>query len=396
MRHWTLIIFLLLFKTSFGLSSKKSDSIPKKSRFLKSENQISINSTHLPLSFFKKVYLGGMIDEKDKGVTNNIKKNNTSGFELDFHLGYKTINNLKNKGWYVSLQSLSTAGAKYSQGLFNMVFVGNKSISESINLESTSFHYRNHQIIHFGFIKKHWSFGISVGNILNEYQGGFGTDDQILFKSPYLWEINMHPNLLILDNNSSIIKNGNSFGFDLDYSKDIDQSSKSKFSYSIGLNNIGLMSLHNNLKKYSSDTSFNYEGLNINQIMNFDSTISDFINQIEPSIENQSEIQITPFIAYGEVIYHINNIQLFTGLFYRHNSQYIPRLNMGIEKKINNKFNLGTSISYGGYNKFQWGANMKYYFNNLDFQINIINIFGFIPSIGKSFGINLKIQWRID
>jgi hypothetical protein len=69
---------------------------------------------------------------------------------------------------------------------------------------------------------------------------------------------------------------------------------------------------------------------------------------------------------------------------------------MGIEKKINNKFNLGTSISYGGYNKFQWGTNMKYYFNNLDFQINMINIFGFIPSIGKSFGINLKIQWRID
>ena len=113
MRHWTLIIFLLLFKTSFGFSSKKLDSIPKKSRFLKSENQISINSTHLPLSFFKKVYRGGMIEEKDKGVTNNIKKNNSSGFELDFHLGYKTISNLRpasRRPWVPVWKSTSELG----------------------------------------------------------------------------------------------------------------------------------------------------------------------------------------------------------------------------------------------------------------------------------------------
>ena len=397
MRNWIFMISILFLNPSLGYFSQTSDSSKNITKILQSKNYCSINSTHLPLSFFNRLHVGGKIEEKDKGSVQNLNRINTTGFELDFSLGVKSINHTKNTGWYIDIQHLNTGGAKYSQSLFNLIFVGNKNITEPIDLEQTSFHFRSHQILHFGVIKNQFTMGISLGNISNEYQGKFNSEDQIKFSSPFLWEININPEILVLENNSNFFrKNGNSFGLDFNYTNQPLNLKDKKITFNVGFNNLGIMHFHNNLQKLEIDTSFNFEGLTIDQIINFDTTVSNFRKNIEPEIVSENEIQLSPFTLFGELIYKINLINIKAGLFYRHSSQYIPKYYISIEKPIKKKILIGSNISYGGYNKFQWGANFGYGNEKIIFGVHLNNLIGFVPNYGKSFGLNLNFKWVLN
>mgnify|MGYP005741536087 CR=1 FL=1 len=59
------------------------------------------------------------------------------------------------------------------------------------------------------------------------------------------------------------------------------------------------------------------------------------------------------------------------------------------------KLNYGSNLSYGGYNKFQWGINTSYSTEKINAQIILQNCIGLIPSLGKSLGIVLNLNWKI-
>ena len=80
MKNWSLILSLVLFNSALGNISGLKDSL-KNNKIIKltSNNICSINSTHLPINFFSKVYRGGKLEEKDKGSINNHNRINYSG-----------------------------------------------------------------------------------------------------------------------------------------------------------------------------------------------------------------------------------------------------------------------------------------------------------------------------
>tara|TARA_B100001287_G_scaffold53769_1_gene42395 strand:- start:2134 stop:3327 length:1194 start_codon:yes stop_codon:yes gene_type:complete len=397
MKIFTFIIFTFTIKISLGFAPINKDSLQNKLVSIYSNNYTSINSTHLPLSFFKKIFKGGVINEKDLGSTQNLNKTNTSGFELDLSVGFKILNSETNNGWYLKFQNLNTGGVKYAQNLFNCVFIGNKNISSPVKLGNTSFHLRNHQLFHVGLIKKNLSVGLSIGNINSEYQGSFSENSFFNPSSPYLWEISIQPRFLFLENRpKSLLKNGNSFGIDLEFSNCNKNAVSEKLNYSIGINNLGVMLFHDSYKRYEFDTTFTFQGFSFEEILNFDSTILSLYETIEPSLEEKNELQISPFHIFSEFSYHFKDFKLITALNYRHKSQYIPKIHLGLEKKLNNNFAIGNSISYGGFNKFQWGTNINYSINKLKINLIFNNIVGFAPSLGKSFGINLGFTLDIN
>jgi hypothetical protein len=176
---------------------------------------------------------------------------------------------------------------------------------------------------------------MSLGNILNEFQGEFGKGDNLSLNSPYEWEITANPNFIFLQNNNKLfIKNGNSLGFDYRVKNSFVFKSKKKLSYDFKIENFGLMYLHSNVEKYTMDTSFNFTGLEFDEIFNFDSTLIDYKNQINSNkITKEKEVLISPFVLHGNLIYKINNSTFTAGVFYRHNSQYIPKSYFLIQKK---------------------------------------------------------------
>ena len=59
------------------------------------------------------------------------------------------------------------------------------------------------------------------------------------------------------------------------------------------------------------------------------------------------------------------------------------------------KLNFGSILSYGGYNKFQLGLKSEFLINKLKINLTLQNLSGLIPSNGKSFGIYLKLSWKM-
>lgn len=388
-------IVIIIFTWSFVIVNASSDDSLK--LFRKTEvyanSNFNIGSTHLPSNFFKKLYYGGQINNNDKGNLEGINNIQRSGMELDINIGTKFKNSKNDYGWYINYQSLITAGGKYNLGLFDLIFRGNTNIDEQLLLNTTAFHFRNHQLLHIGKFFKRFNAGITLGNILNESNGKFGDQDYLNFTNPYKWIVVGNPEIISTGNTSQFFKkNGSSFGLDFQISNPI-ISNKVNFDFQI--KNLGIIYLHNNIKSINYDTSFIYSGLSLNQISNNDSFNSLF-NNFSRGNSLENKILITPFEVNTNINFRVNKIDFYSGLYYRFNSQYLPKIYLRINYFLRNKFRLGGVLNYGGYNKMQLGFNSAIEQKKWSANLTIQNLIGFIPSFGKSFGIILNFSWKVS
>ena len=382
--------------TQIKCYSLKQDSIPKKTTKFEAISSFysSIGSTHLPVNFFNKIYFGGFIDEREKGNSYSIDKNQRSGFETDMNFGVNIYQeNSELNGWYFSLQKKISAAGKYQQGLHDLIFRGNEDLNQQISLENTKFHFRNHQLINFGKFYKNFSFGLVIANILQEFNGRFGENDLINFNNNYNWNIVVNPNISFVRNNNNFFKkNGNSLGLNFRIK---DNYKMTNLEYEIEIKNLGVMLLHSNIETINYDTSFSYSGLSFDQITNITNFSSEISTQFQAYSSKNRIILTTPFEFKFNVAKSINNLELFAGVFYRNNSQYLPKSYFGFNYINEKKLNYGSNLSYGGYNNFQWGINTSYNTEKINAQIILQNCLGLIPSLGRSFGIILNLKWEI-
>lgn len=393
MKYLTILLLIIAQVKCFSL---KKDSISKKTTKVEVISSFygSVGSTHLPVNFFNKIYFGGFIDESEKGNSYSIAKNQRSGFETD--MSFK-VNIYQEKselnGWYFSLQNKISAAGKYQQGLYDLIFRGNEDWNQQISIGNTNFHFRNHQLINFGKFYENFSFGLVIGNILQEYYGSFGENDLIDFNSNYNWNIVVNPNIYFVRNNNNIFKkNGNSLGLNF---KIKDNFKTTDLEYELEIKNLGVMLLHSNIETINYDTSFTYMGLSFNQITNITNLSSEISTPFQPYNSNNRIISSTPFEVKFNIVKSINNLELFAGAFYRNNSQYLPKSYIGFNYRNEKKLNYGSNLSYGGYNKFQWGINTSYHTEKINAQIILQNCIGLIPSLGRSLGIVLNLNWKI-
>ena len=275
-----------------------------------------------------------------------------------------------------------------------MIFRGNTGFNENINLGKTAFHFRNHQIFQFGRFNQKIKYGITIGNILQESNGQFGKNDYLNFSNPYEWNILTSPNIYsIPKSNNPIMKNGNSLGIYFKISEKI--NFLKNLNYNFEIKNLGLILLHNNIEKINFDTSLTYSGISIDQILNLNDSGNVFNNIFNPKPFSENIFLITPFEFNTNIIFNKNKMKCYSGFYYRHNSQYFPKIYLGLNIRNSRKLNFGSILSYGGYNKFQLGLSSEYLINNLKINLILQNLLGLIPSNGKSFGIYLKLSWKI-
>ena len=388
------LVFIILIGLPFySLAKPKDSSRIFNAIALTSSSNFTIGSTHLPINFFKRLYFGGFIDENEKGKISSVNKIQRSGLEIDVNIGVDLFQN-KNKGWYINFQNIITSGAQYHQGLFDLILRGNTEFNENISLGKTAFHFRNHQLFQFGKFNQKIRYGITIGNIIQENNGQFGRNDFINFSNPYEWNIIANPNMYSIPNTNNFIKkNGNSLGINFKISEKIKDLNTLKYNFEI--KNLGLILLHNNIEKINFDTSFTYSGLSIEQMLNLNDSSNVFNNILNPKPFSENMFLMTPFEFNANIILNKNKMKYYSGIYYRHNSQYIPKIYFGLNIRNNHKLNIGSILSYGGYNKFQLGINSEYQINNLRVNLILQNFLGLIPSIGKSFGIFLKLSWEI-
>lgn len=355
-------------------------------------SNIHFGSTHFKLALPLKFYTGGFITNDNKGKATPFDRTNISGGIIDLNVGGIIFN--KNKlidGWYVNVNWLQSTALKYPQGLFNAIMYGNSNIENTINLSNLSGHLRNHHKLSFGFFKSNWTYGLTVGSINKEITGNFNTNSSILFLPPYEWNIQLNGNINSTNiSTNSFSSNGISIGGDIIYKSTFNE----KWNFSIGLNNFGLISFNKNNPIYSIDTALNFTGFQWEELRNIDSSIANYTSSFDTTYAKNYTV-ITPFTIAANSQFKLKSIFIYSNLKYIHMSQGNYSLSIGGYKKINNNILIGSGINYHSISTFQWEFFTYYQKEKANIGIKLNNLIGIIPNIGKSFGLQTYISWRL-
>lgn len=388
MKSYRFILALCLFY-ALNVFSNENDSTRKSKCDFYSKNYLNIGSTHAPVIFFSRLLFGGEINEKNKGNLKPVNHYRRTGGEAQYLFGLSIkLNEKKIDSYYVEFQQLATFGGKYHQELYNLILDGNSNLDQ-VTLSKNEFHFRNYQLLHGGIEINSMRFGLVLGNMLTENTLDFKDDNYIRFDEDYLWEVSLSSNVTSLGNTNSLFeKNGQLLGLDWEIKEKVND----KWNWGVGVQNLGLLIYNNNTNFYSMDSTFIYEGLSYQEIINFNTTADEFSSNLINEQTPKNYFSMTPFSTYGHINYSHNNTSYSADIFYRHNSQFFPRLNLTATKILSEKFKIGSNLTYGGYTTLQIGSYMQYSLKNFNVNLHLMNLMGLIPSWGKSFGLGIQMN----
>ncbi|MDG2343932.1 MAG: hypothetical protein P8L23_05085, partial [Flavobacteriales bacterium] len=161
------------------------------------------------------------------------------------------------------------------------------------------------------------------------------------------------------------------------------------------LNNFGFISFNNTSSIYRVDTSFNFSGFNLQEWRNIDSSIANYTNSIDTSFST-NQITLSPFTFAANTQLKIkNSLFIYSNVKYIHLSQGNYSFSLGTYKKLNDKLLIGSGLNYHNISTFQLEAFSYYNTGKINLGLKLNNLIGVIPSIGKSFGLQTFISWKI-
>ena len=386
--HFIIWLTLLL---SFENNHAQSDTAINREFELYSENYFHIGSTHFPIKLYSTLLNGGYINETLKGEFSNRNEMLRMGGETqaDIHIKIPSLN--KVDYYYIGLRQLYTFGGRYHPSLFQFIFDGNHEL-DFVDLSKAAFHNRNFQLLQFGIIKNNISVGLSIGNVLSENTLTFNSSDFIEFNNNYTWNVHLSPSFSSISNSKNLFdKNGQVFSIEGKIKKYLHP----KLNVEMGVQNLGVLHYSNEALFKQIDTNFIFEGFSFDQILNLNETIEYISNTSVIDDIQTSSFKLTPYSVWGITNYAIGTYTCSLSFFYRHDSQFIPRINFMVSKQIKSKLSLSSNIAYGGFTRFQWGARLLYSYKNHSFGINCMNITSFLPSWSKSFGVGLNFNAKL-
>ena len=386
--HYLIWVTLLL---SFKNNHAQSDTIVNREIELYSENYFHIGSTHFPIKLYSTLLNGGYINETLKGELSNRNEMLRMGGETqaDIHIKIPSLN--KVDYYYIGLRQLYTFGGRYHPSLFQFIFDGNHGL-DFVDLGKAAFHNRNFQLLQFGIIKNNISIGLSIGNVLSENTLAFNSSDFIEFNNNYTWNVHLSPSFSSISNSKNLFdKNGQVFSIEGKIKKYLHP----KLNVEMGVQNLGVLHYSNEALFKQIDTNFIFEGFSFDQILNLNETIAHISNTSATENIQNNPFKLTPYTVWGIANYTLDTYTYSLSFFYRHDSQFIPRINFMVSKQIKSKLSLSSNIAYGGFTRFQWGARLLYSYKNHGFGINCMNITSFLPSWSKSFGVGLNLNIKL-
>ena len=386
--HFIIWLTLLL---SFENNHAQSDTAINREFELYSENYFHIGSTHFPIKLYSTLLNGGYINETLKGEFSNRNEMLRMGGETqaDIHIKIPSLN--KVDYYYIGLRQLYTFGGRYHPSLFQFIFDGNHEL-DFVDLGKAAFHNRNFQLLQFGIIKNNISVGLSIGNVLSENTLAFNSSDFIEFNNNYTWNVHLSPSFSSISNSKNLFdKNGQVFSIEGKIKKYLHP----KLNVEMGVQNLGVLHYSNEALFKQIDTNFIFEGFSFDQILNLNETIEYISNTSVIDDSQTSSFKLTPYSVWGITNYALGTYTYSLSFFYRHDSQFVPRINFMVSKQIKSKLSLSSNIAYGGFTRFQWGARLLYSYKNHSFGINCMNITSFLPSWSKSFGVGLNFNAKL-
>lgn len=324
--------------------------------------------------------LNNQFIDNDLKKSNNIKKNNYFGSE-DVISAYfihmpDSFLNTNTFGYRISIENYNHRDMKFSDDFYNLVFYGNKQYAgQEAVLSGFNSSVIKLQKIQFGIFKKTNmlanKFTYYVGLSLIKGQ----SDHFIKFYEPtslYTAETGEYIDFQVLMNylGTDTVKSkftdfkgiGGAANIFFAY-----ENTMSDFTVSLAMNYMGLLRWFNNSFSIHLDTTYHYEGQEIENILNLgeatfssgmdmDSLTDEFFSDADTSgftriLPERMNLQFSKGFS--------NNILVTAGATYLINANHpLPLFYVISDINHNKKLSYYLSFAYGGYSNFQFGLGL--------------------------------------
>lgn len=420
MNKSSLILLLILvgFKAQAQFQIVFNDSLNTKSNSIEVFGNYNVGSNAVTNTFINKFYLKSYIDDNLKNsVFKHLDDMNSVGGDMNYGFTYTRFKNdsiglwgMKNTGYYVSLKNREHVNGRFSHDLFKLFFNGNRDYKDTTAVLS-DFNYNaiTYQQIEFGLIKK-----LTINQ--NKYMIGFG-----------LAGLNGQEHLSVLAGKTTMYtqEDGEYIDFTSDLIINRSDTAKAKkkygvtngmgvsshlfFSYSspagsnlkLEISDLGFISWNKKAITTKLDTSFRFEGVEVNNIFNFEDPVYSDVpsdsGYIANFLQRTTQGSYATFLpALIELSYDrkVDNYTFLTGIKYRLNANYIPFVFMGGAYNFNPTFYVSANIGYGGYAELNLGLELAKGFNNgFTLLAGSQYVYGYIvPSMGTSQGAYISLK----
>lgn len=400
------VILLCSFsvKAQFYLPLTQDSSFSKNTYFIESGTEYHSNS--LPNSLTNKFIFGGQIPNEQLQNTFNdqasINRFAVQSFnEFRCFIGNKKL--LKDSlSFGVKAGFYGHANTFFSKDAFGLAFFGNEQyLGNAANFSELSLNTAIFQKIGFGIFNKSSksSFFLNLVN-LQQYSKAY-------FRKAYLTqnsdasEIDLKLQGELAFTPTNAFSTGIGFALDLDKRIAVQLQNEQKATIQIQVQNLGLAFVNDGLRSYEIDSTYNYSGFQINQLINANEFLgSNFSLMDSLGIKQRitkSWVLLPAFIQVSKLIdgTSTKKIQTYYGIKLYPTIAAIPAGFLGLYWKINSKTALASSISYGAFGSFRNGWYFTFTGKKISGSLGTDDALGFVSK--KAFGqsLFLRFSWSI-
>lgn len=396
-------LFLILYSTLFAkyCFSQPEFSFSSLSLFSGDSTKFSIgtfgdaflNSPSLNNHFFHEFNKSGHISEDIKNeVSGSLDTKNRLGADINYGLFY---HQKLNSSWQysISISDRAHANAIFPGDLFDLSFYGNKKFEgDTAILDNTNINYLRYQQIQAGIIKsseKGNRYGLAASFLKGEENYYLKLDRARLFteKNGESIEADFSAEINLTDTADKGIDAFHGWGISSDLFAEFPLKLKEYRSFfRAEVNDLGFIQWNNKSLSYKTDTSIHFEGAYISDIFQLNDSVLNAISPDTLSEDLRSSGITNNYSSYLPALMKLSWMLeadkfLFSfGVAHRLNANYSPFCYLKTTCKFSPYFSAGSKISYGGYGKICFGAEISFLFKNFIFQAGSNTLEGLIFS----------------
>ena len=275
------IIFIsFIFSSLFSFSQEGSVSMAKKNeQTIEFSGDAFFASNAITNDFIVAFYKGEFFDDALKYNTSTrlLQSNRMGGAaKAGFTYSYHSLEGKNKSIFSFSFFDRTNLDVKFSDDLFHTIFYGNKDFAgETAHLGNFQMNFLRYQQFRFGWKWKgdatHGSFGFSVSLLSGEQNTFIKADKADLYTSPDGQYIDLALAMQIQQTDTAhrnyFAENGMGLSTDLFYEMPYIVWNKPGKIY-FEINDLGFIRWNSNSMTHSVDSSFHYDGVNVNNILN--------------------------------------------------------------------------------------------------------------------------------
>ena len=342
-----------------------------------------------------------------EAVSNRLQKNNGIGVDLDYGIYARHLpDSAKGLGWYINVSDRTHAHARYSKDLLDLAMFGNAAYAgqtaDLSDLYATFFTYKQFEA---GILKQvsskfgSWNIGFGLSFLAGNRNLELNFDQGSVYTDPdgeYL-DVALNGEIQNASLTSSQFIDANGLGGSAAIFVGFEAE---RFGVSISAEDLGFLSWSKNLGRTAIDSTFRFEGLEVNLFStgedafstgNIDSILDGAITEVEPS----SYLRPLPGRIRLEGFYRNNDkdLRIYAGVQHRIARGYVPFGYAGVSSPLPKGFFIDGRFAYGGFGSWHLGFEVRKRFKDvIELRLGTNNLEGFVvPMFGTSQSAYISI-----